>query len=271
VASSLDPDAVARVLARARELDVSVDVDPVGVSPEALIDAAGEVGIDGDAVRRALAIEQLPEVASSGRLDGLAGERAVVVERIVPASPAEALDRVEAWLVSSHRWRCDRRDDSLLARRPPGFAAAAGRLAGSIRAGRRLAGVASVRVDAVGLADGGPSERGRTLVRITADRLPFRQRRLGGGAAVGSAGVGAGALVASEAMVLVPVVAAPAVAAGYLIARTGRAHADHVELELGRLLSAVERGERPGGLVADVVGRARAAVRRPAPVPGRRR
>ena len=32
-----------------------------------------------------------------------------------------------------------------------------------------------------------------------------------------------------------------------------RTHADHVELELGRLLSAVERGDRPGGLVAGVL------------------
>jgi hypothetical protein len=270
VAAPLDPDAVARVLARARELGDSAGPDEsVGVSPEALVDAAREVGIDADAVRRALAVEQLPAVPPPRRLDRLAGPGAVIVERVVPVGPADALDRVEAWLAGSHRWRCDRRPDRLHARRPPGAAAALGRLAGSVRAGRRLAGVVSLRVDAV---DAGAEEgREHTLVRITADRLPARQRRVGAGAAVGFGGAGAGALVASEALVLVPVVAVPLVAGGYLLARTGRTHADHVELELGRLLSAVERGDRPGGIVADVVGRARAVVSRPPSVPGRRR
>ncbi len=61
-----------------------------------------------------------------------------------------------------------------------------------------------------------------------------------------------------------PLVSVPLIAGGYAIARTGRGHADRLELELERLLSTVERGELPAKLLDKVARRARRAALRAA-------
>jgi hypothetical protein len=101
------------------------------------------------------------------------------------------------------------------------------------------------------------------LVRVRADRHDARSLRLAGGGTVGLAGVGVGAVTAlaiSPAVLVAPVVALPLVVGGYVVARTGRGHADRLELELERMITIVVRGERPAGLFGRAVRRARRSM-----------
>ena len=80
----LDRDVVTRVLRRASELadDGTPPVD--GIDEEALVEAADEVGIPVDAVRRAIAVERLGP-APGGRLgDVVLGRSIVVVDAELP-------------------------------------------------------------------------------------------------------------------------------------------------------------------------------------------
>ena len=58
VSDRLDRDAVSRILARAQDLEAGGHDDQSGIEPDALIEAATEVGIDPNAVRDSMAIEQ---------------------------------------------------------------------------------------------------------------------------------------------------------------------------------------------------------------------
>ena len=266
VTDRLDRDDVARILARAQELE-AVELDSgVGVEPDALIEAASEVGIDPNAVRDSLAIERFT-VASPDRrrLDRIAGAASIVIEREVPLQVPDALDGIQAWLTSVHRLVCDRRDAGRLHARPRTDASArVGRTMSGWRGDGRLAGVGALDVEAVAQVVGSTPAHPRTLVRVRADRHDARTLRLAGGGTVGLAGVGAGTAAgfAAGAAVVVPVVALPLVIGGYVVARSGRGHADRLELELERLISAVARGELPVGLLSRAVRRARRSARR---------
>jgi hypothetical protein len=264
VTDRLDRDAVARILARAQEIDDADPDDGEGIEPDALIEAATEVGIDPNAVRDALAIERFT-VAPPGRrrLDRLSGPASIVIEREVPLTVVDSLDGLEAWLTSVHRLVCDRRDPGRLnARRRTDASARVGRTVSSWRGDGRLAGVVALSVEAVPQIVGSTPVHPRTLVRVRADRHDARTVRLAGGGTVGLAGVGAGTMtaVATGVAVAAPVVALPLVVGGFVVARTGRGHADRLELELERLITLVARGERPTGLLSRTVRRARRSV-----------
>ncbi|MGA9277537.1 hypothetical protein [Ilumatobacter sp.] len=264
----LDRDDVSRILARAHEIETrhasgeGLD-DETGVEPEALIAAADEVGIDPNAVRDSLAIDRLAlESPDARRLDRLAGPNVVVVEREVPLHVADAITELETWLTAVHRLVCDRRTDAGLHARPrTDTSARVGRTIAGWRGDGRLAGVSSLDIEAVPQVVGSSPDRPRTLVRIRADRHDARTVRLAGGGTVGLAGAGAGAATLAGNMVIVaPVVALPLMMGGYLVARSGRGHADRLELELERLITRVARGERPEGLLGRTVRRARRSV-----------
>ena len=264
VTDRLDRDAVARILARAQEIDDADPDDGEGIEPDALIEAATEVGIDPNAVRDALAIERFT-VAPPGRrrLDRLSGPASIVIEREVPLTVVDSLDGLEAWLTSVHRLVCDRRDPGRLnARRRTDASARVGRTVSSWRGDGRLAGVVALSVEAVPQIVGSTPVHPRTLVRVRADRHDARTVRLAGGGTVGLAGVGAGTMtaVATGVAVVAPVVALPLVVGGFVVARTGRGHADRLELELERLITLAARGERPTGLLSRTVRRARRSV-----------
>ncbi|MEP1126003.1 MAG: hypothetical protein ABJH68_19145 [Ilumatobacter sp.] len=257
----LDREAVDRILARAHRLENAASVADSGVEPEALIAAAEEVGIDPNAVRDSLAIERISIVAPPARrLDRLAGSTEVVVERDLHLTVDQTIGGIEAWLTSLHRLTCDRRSDgTLFARRRNDTSARIGRMMSASRGDGRLA-ASSLVVQAVAQTVGSTPTRPRTLVRISADRSGPRQTRLVGGgslAGTGVAGGGVAALVLSgEALVAFPVVAVPLAVGGYFLARSGRGHADRLELELERVLSRVERGEQPTGLLGRMARRA---------------
>ncbi len=255
----LDRDAVARILARAQEIEQPDPVDAPGVEPAALIEAATEVGIDPNAVRDAMAIERFTvEAPDRRRLDRLSGPAIVVIEREVPLTVADSLDGLEAWLTSVHRLVVDRRDPSrLVAARRTDASARVGRTVSGWRGDGRLGGVEGLVVEAVPQVVGSTPTHPRTLVRVRADRRDARSLRLGGGGTVGLAGVGAGTLtaVATGATLAAPVVAFPLVVGGFVVARTGRGHADRLELELERLMSLVAQGERPAGFLGRLTRR----------------
>lgn len=264
VTDRLDGDDVARILARAQELEVSDDADIGGIEPDALIEAATEVGIDPNAVRDSLAIERFTVAPPERqRLDGLAGPGAIVIEREVPLTVADSLDGIDAWLTSVHRLVTDRRDlGRLVAKRRVDASARVGRTVSGWRGDGRLAGVGTLEVEAVPQVVGSTPAHPRTLMRVRADRRDARSLRLAGGGTVGLAGVGAGTVTAAAVGVAVvaPVVAFPLVVGGYVVARTGRGHADRLELELERLITLVARGERPTGLLSRAVRRARGSI-----------
>jgi hypothetical protein len=263
VTDRLDRDAIARILARAQELETSESAGGSGIEPDALIEAATEVGIDPNAVRDSLAIERFTVVnPARHRFDRLAGPAAIVIEREVALTVEDALDGMEAWLTSVHRLICARRSAGKLhARRRTDVPARVGRRVSAWRGDGRLAGVGSLEVEAVAQVVGSTPVRPRTLVRVRADRHDARTVRLAGGGTVGLAGAGAGAgIAAAGAVIAAPVVALPLLAGGYVVARTGRGHANRLELEIERLVTLVARGERPAGLLSRAARRARRTV-----------
>jgi hypothetical protein len=267
VAERWDRDAVARILARAHEIEARRnDDDAVGIDAEALVQAATEVGIDANAVRDAMAIERLSNSAQpAARLDRLAGPRRLVVERELTISVAAAISGAEAWLSSTHRMLCDRRDDSTLyARRRTDTSAQIGRWVTELRGQGRLGAVRALRIEATPLIVGSTPSRPRTLVRVSAERAADRRNRLVGAGAAGVAGVGMGlgAVVAGGALVTMPLVSAPLVGAGFVVARSGRGDADRLELELERLLSLVGRGAQPVSAIGSIARRATQAAPR---------
>lgn len=263
----LDAEAVSRVLRRAHQIEVErrIDDDPTSVEPQVLIEAAADVGIDPDAVRDSLAIERMPiDRPPVARLDRLAGPEVLVVERQVRLTVGEALASVERWLTTGYRMRCRRDSDGVvLARRRSGGVAALGRAVAGARGEGRLAGVDAIRVVAVPLSSRPPDDRPSTLVRVEAQRSRARRSRIGGGGAVGAAGVVAGSAAALDvALVLGPVVAVPALGAGVLVAASGARQADRSDHDLECLLADVAAGDEPTGLLGRAARQATRALAR---------
>ncbi len=267
----LDADAARRVLRRAQDIAAAHGRDDeaaVGVSPQALIAAAEEVGIDPDAVRDALALERFDvAVPPPQALDRLSGPAAVSVEHVVNRPPTQVLDMAEDWLNVAHRMRCVRTPEGGLDCRPrPGLAATVGRAANGMSGEVNIEAVERLTVAVQSLVTDVSPDRPRTLVRIVADRRTSRRRRLGVGSLAGVTGVGvsavgfAGAITGTGVMLVAPVLGVPLMIGGYATARSGRRHADKVELELMRVLAAIDRGEQPVGLVGRAARRARKAV-----------
>lgn len=258
----LDREAVARILGRAQELEATVPDEHGGVDANALIDAAHEVGLDADAVRDSLAIERFTVQPPPPRaLDRVAGPAELVVERELHVTVADTLAGMEAWLSAVHRLNCDQpAAGTLRARRRTDATARIGRLLAGWRGEGRLGGVHALEVEAVPQVVGSTPAQPRTLARVRADRSGQRTLRLGGGGAAGIVGAGTGVVTVatgSAIMPIVPLVSVPLVLGGLLVARSGRGQSDRLELELERLLSRVDRGERPTGLLTRVARRAR--------------
>ena len=245
VGDRVDRDAVERILSRAQELSVAddADLDDRRIDVDALADAAAEVGIDPDAVRDAAAIETFTlDPRTPAALDRVAGPPSVVVERTLSVPPHVAIDRIEAWLGDVHRLRCDRRaSDRLVAVRRSDVAARVGRKVVGLRGEGGLGTVDRVDVEAVPQSSG----RAGSMVRVRVDRQGDRTRRLLGSGARGVASIGAATIGIAEAVIIWPVVAIPCAVTGAVVARSGGRRAVRAELELERLLGAVERGEEP--------------------------
>lgn len=286
--TQLAPDVVERVLRRASELAAASDLggssgsnvgDPVaaerrGVSAAALLAAASEVGLSVPAVRRSIAIERLGTVRPRRRSDRFFGPAVVSVDDEIAASVPEILERLDAWLVDGHHLRRDRLRSPGRADPGPGAGAGVGDGNGDgIGAGvgewSKRSGIVGATVRRIRGATGegklGDLRRvtatardsgvGTSVVRITGDRSPDRQVLVGGGAVVaatGTAGVVAVAVIATPLVLLATPVA---VVAGLGVAARGRSRARRTELEIRRLLDAVEAGGDPTRLRVDIARR----------------
>jgi hypothetical protein len=248
----LDRDAVRRVLRRATTLadgdDVVLAIDE-RIDADTLIAAAGEVGIPEDAVRRALAVEELG--APPAQHGVLLGPAVVVVDEELHGDAADVLGAVDRWLVGGHHMRRDR-----LHAATGTWTRRRGVLGTTFRSLRRVTGEGYLgdleRIDVVALDTG----TGTCIVRVIADRRRERRARGAAGAAVGGVAT-AGAVVG--ALVLGPwllVVAPATVAVGAGVAVTGRRQARRVEGEIDRVLDSVEHGDRPARLGPDLARRA---------------
>ena len=260
----LDRAAVDRVLRRANDLAPQTPELADGVEPDALIEAAAEAGIDPNAVRDSLAIERLgTQTPERRRRDRVVGPEVVVVERELHRSADAAVSDIDAWLTSLYRLVSERRSaTSVRAVRRSDVTARVGRSVAASR-GRGRLDASLVEVDAVPRLVGSTPAEPRCVVRVTAARSTARAVRLGVGGAMGAGGAGLGSAVValSEAAVLGPIVGVPLLVGGGVVAFSGRSHADRLELEIERMLSRVDRNERPERFVDRVLGRARSATR----------
>ena len=260
-------DDARRILERAQRLDEELGLsrdevtEPVGVSLDALAEAAAEVGIHPDTVRDAAALERLDDaLPERRRFDSLVGGDTIVADAVVHRDVASTLADVEAWLTTAHRMRCVRTGNGLVARPRGGVSASLGRLVDGVTGEVSVRAVDEIRVHVHGLHAGARPDARRTHVRLVADRSSTRRRRLGtgSGAVVGGAGAAAAGLATTSPVLAV--IALSVASGGYVRLRSGAVHADAVELELLRIVDAVERGDAPVGLIGRAARRARSAV-----------
>jgi hypothetical protein len=258
-AAALDRDAAERVLRRAVELDdlpgaVAGDRD---ISHRALIEAAEELGIDPDDVRRAIAEEQLGLLADRHRPgDVVLGPDRFVAARLVDGRPDQVLEQVDAWMRKGRSLRRTRRNDGWAeyARRTDPVGATQ-RALRTVQGTERLQRVRRLRVV---VADAGAD---RSLVGLVVDVSRSRTAAAAGGVTVAATGVLTAATTAVSvlpwAWLGVPVAAAGGV--GVMAARKG--YVSDVDAELESVLDAIASGSSPGSVLDDVAARLRRSPR----------
>lgn len=228
-----------RVVRRAVELDEDSALADGGIAPDALVEAAAELGIAADAINASLAIERLGPEPDPARLDRLVGPRSVVVERTVSYSGHEAFERLDEWFTAGHHLRREYGDGMSGEWRKRGDL-----LAGMQRRARWVGGGAAL--GSVRLITGRVSaiDDVHSIVRLSADRTVVRRTT------AGTAGITSAGALTTAAIVAAPtvVVAIPGLAVAGAISVTSRHGSTKVRRELGRLLDQIESGRRPGGL-----------------------
>ena len=249
----LDRETVERVLRRASDLadiDEAVLVELGGVSEQALLDAAVEIGLPAAAVRRALAVERLDPSPRPHIGDRFVGAGVVAVDAEVLGSASGVLARLDAWLVDGHHLRRDRlRDGRGVWSKRRGIV---GRTVRTVRLATGEGQLGGVRRVSASASDTGT---GTTVMRVEVDQSSARGTT--------AAGTVVAALATASSIVLAVVagplflVAAPiGLAAVVGVAGGGRARADAVALEIDRVLDAVDECVAPTRLRTDVARRA---------------
>ena len=256
VGAELDPDAVARVVRRAIEIESGPEPD--GVDARAVVEAAAEAGIDPEAVREAIAWERLGPGPARSRFDRVVGGSTVVVDRVIRAPVAELLEQVDAWLTVGHHLRREvaervphddvdaatiewaKRDD---------LAASVQRSVRSMAGGAGLGSVKRVSARLVGI------DEQRSIVRLVVDRRVARNLSLATSGGVGTASVAGGAVAASAVAAPFVIAAGPGLVIAGGTAIAARRRAGTLERELRRLLDQIDSGERPATIVGGVAQR----------------
>lgn len=246
----IDRDAAERVIRRAVSL-TEVDPGDGGLSVDALLDAADELGMDRSEVERALAEERVGLLADEPRVgDRWLGADRVVVARVVDGSPDEVLERLDAWMRLGRVLRRVRLapDRAVYARRGDP-AAIAQRTVRAARGGERLARVR--RLVATVVAVGAD----RSMVALSVDTSASRLTAAAGATTVAATGVVTAGVAAVEwlpwAWVGVPV----ALAGGAGVAAARRAYLADVDEDLEAVLDELAAGRRPVTLVDTVTSR----------------
>jgi hypothetical protein len=265
---SLDQGALERVLARAAELQMG-GVDTSSAMSEAqVIDLAGEVGIDAEHMRQAIA-EERTRVAvpqERGFLGEWFGGTVATASRVICGNPTALLTQVDQWMQREESLRTKRRYADRLtweARRD---------LVGSLQQGFNFLGraYALTAADEVG-ASAMAVDADRTVVRLDALLTHSRRRSVGwsgvtaGLGVAGSAGLlelatlmpGGSVLVAGVSGAVLTAVGAFAAVA---IARAHRRRLERAQLALEQVLDRLEHGDgrrstNPIGTLIDAVAR----------------
>lgn len=258
----LPRDAAERVLRRAVELgDQPGDADD-SFDVEVLIQAAGDLGVPGTAVQRALAEEQAGLlVGESSRLDRLAGPAAISVARVVELDSASALELTDEWLRRQWAFKRVRAGDTVAEyRRRTDMVASMQRTARSMSGKENAEKVRNLRVVVRDL----PTETGSSGAAIVAVVVDLETSKV---FAEMGAGVVAGggtlmstvATVTNDSVGLIhawPLLGIPASAvmgAGVLVAR--RAWTGGIDVALEGLLDQVEARESPPTVIRGLTGR----------------
>lgn len=245
-------DEMHRILSRASELHdlrERPSADAEGFDLEALVDAAGEMGVPRAEVLEAVALERLGGVPVERRLDRYGGAATVIVERRVPLGADVTLDRLDDWLVHGHHLRREARSGRCCVwRKRTDLAAGLRRELKAFSGGAALGGVSRIEAVVSPLSDG------TTVVRLLADRRVDRTIAL---ATEGVFGVGStlGAVVALFVAPPIALIAAPGLAiAGATVAVT-RVGEVKLEREMATLLDRLAAGDVRPSLVRGVARR----------------
>ena len=247
----IDHAMVARIVRRASEL-AGPDTDHDhrrGISRDALLAAAQEVGIPAVVVLRSIALERLGPQPVPHVADRFVGAALVAVDDEIAGSADEVLDRIDAWLVAGHHLRRDR------VRNGRGeWSKRSGVVGLTVRRLRTATGEGQLgefrQVTAVAEDVG----TGSAVVRVVVDRSSSRRIAIVGGATAALGG--AGGIVAAAALGPIALVAVPMVAiGGAAMARSGKNRARRTATEVERMLEAVADHQPPTKLRTDVARR----------------
>ncbi len=253
--SPLDRGALERVLARAAELQAHTLEPAEGMTEQELVELGGEVGINADFMRRALAEERtrvdIPTEGAAGRgaLAGWFGPGFISASRIVRGAPAPLLAALDDWMQRSESMAAKRRFADRLTWEPRRDFL--GNLQRGLNfRGRSYALVAAGEVAATVAA----IDAGRSLVRLDADLTPARRRSaigsgvLAGGGIASASGIVALATLVPEGSLLIGglvggVWSGLGVLGASAVARAQRRKVSRVQLALEQILDRLERDE----------------------------
>lgn len=251
----LDRGALDRVLTRAAELQAHTLEPAEGMTEQELVALGGEVGINADFMRRALAEERTrvgmatEGDAPSGALTGWFGPGSISASRIVRGAPATLLAALDEWMQHGESMTAKRRFADRLTWEPRrdflgnlqrGFNFR-GRSYALVAAGEVAASVAAI-------------DAGRSLVRLDADLAPARRNSaigsgvLAGGGVASASGIVALATLLPEGSLLIGglvggVWAGLGVLGASAVARAQRRKVSRVQLALEQILDRLERDE----------------------------
>lgn len=258
-----DHDAAQRVLRRALEL-AERDLERSsldGVSEQALVEAAEELGMDPGSVRRAVAEERLGVLdGTSPRMDRLAGPAVVSATRVVDLPAPTLFDVADQWLRRNGTVRRKRFDPSSLVAdytRRSDPVASVQRTARVVRGHEQLGRVRRLHVVVQ------PVEDTRSVIALVADLGTERTAAVAGGSTVAGAG---SALAVAQALSTTPWLwlGVPASAAAGVGVLRWRAHGvPDVELALQGVLDRVASDDPGAGVLADVRDRLLSGLARP--------
>lgn len=245
----LDHEVAARIVRRAAELAGPVTIDELatGISRNALVAAAEEVGIPVVAVMRSIAVEHLGEIPKPKLSDRLLGAGVVSVDDEIDGASDDVLGRIDAWLVDGHH----RRRDRLRGGRGE-WSKRSGLVGMTVRRMRTATGEGRLGTYQHIAATVEEIGTGATAVRVSVDRNADRTIAAAGGAVVAVGGA-CGFAAAAVAIGPIVLITAPFVVLGGIgVALTGRRRAMRTVTEVERLLEAVADHQRPTRLRTDV-------------------
>jgi hypothetical protein len=251
----LDRGALDRVLARAAELQAHTLEPAEGMTEQELVELGGEVGINADFMRRALAEERtrvdIPSEgdAPGGALAGWFGPGFISASRIVRGAPDQLLAALDEWMQRGESMASKRRYANRLTWEPRRD------FLGNLQRGLNFRGRSYALVSAGEVAATVAAiDAGRSLVRLDADLAPARRRSaigsgvLAGGGVASASGIVALATLLPEGSLLVgglvgSVWAGLGVLGASAIARAQRRKVSRVQLALEQILDRLERDE----------------------------